>query len=362
MENQLREEFKIDDDIESMFDDEDDGDYESYDLECVSINENFSNLIESSIQLIENEKVVFESLLEQDFITSMNESMLYEDAEEFEKKNNEKKEKIIAQINKVIAGTKEANKQSSAKIYTEFGRIIKSDSKNMDKYLKLISKTDFKDFVGISNFCFPNDSIANAIDDVEDLAPILKALNKACNKILSADSKEDIDTIYDEFNLSIESIKDDLNESIKKATEKQSNWKPSKKDITLMKCFAKGDIVKEAISKSCNKADNCIYRFKKSMQKYIQEISSQSGEIQVLKMDTVYRCTSLSCRIILNKIQAFQNLEIKEIAAYRRAILTCGKYAADLSKGVNESVEMQEYNNRIIGESSDLYIYERFNH
>lgn len=350
----IDDESKIDNDVNAMFDDDEDEDF----LENVEINENFSNLIETSTQILENDRSVFENLLESNFVTSMNESMLLE-GESSEDSNKEKKQKILTQINKIITGAKEASKQSGAKLYSEFGKIIKSDN-NLTKYINAINKADFSDFAGISNFCFPNDAIAKAIDEVEDLSDIVKCIYRANQNIIKAGSNQDIDELIDEFELCMDSINDDYMEATKRATAKQENWKPSKKDITLMKCFAKGDTVKKAITSSSNNADKCIDKIKKSCVRATETISNNVGELQVVKMNAVYRCASNACRLILKKIKSFQDLEIREIAAYRRAIITCGKYAININNGIKESAEEQDINNIIIGESSDMYIFERF--
>ena len=80
-----------------------------------------------------------------------------------------------------------------------------------------------------------------------------------------------------------------------------------------------------------------------------------------MKMDAVYRATSAACRLALKKFNVYSDLEVREIAAYRRAIICCGRYALKLSKGIRESVELQEMLNYSAGESSDAYVFDKFN-
>lgn len=319
----------------------------------------FSNLIETNIQVLENDNNVFNSLLELDFVTSMNEAMMLEDAGS-EDSNTAKKKNILEQINKICVGVKEALKQSGKSLKETSKAMISNDKKNFTTYLNAINKNGLDGFQGIKNFTFPSREVADNIDSVVDCEEINKAFESFCKSIVGCKSKDDIDLTVEQLNTTLDKIKDEYMGLVKEALPKGSTWNPTDSDIKLLSEFVKGTAVTNSISDATFNAVDSVKSMEKDAKEAIHNIMVETGELNVYKMDSVYRAVSNTTRLVNKKFQAFRDLEVREIAAFRKAIFVCGKYAAKVEKGVKESVEIQEMWNTVVGESSDTYVFSKF--
>lgn len=319
----------------------------------------FSNLIETNIQVLENDNNVFNSLLELDFVTSMNEAMMLESAGS-EDSNIAKKKNILEQVNKICVGVKEALKQSGKSLKETSKAMISNDKKNFSTYLDAINKNGLEGFNGIKNFSFPSIKSGNVIDNIADCSDVVDAFESFCKSIVSDISKEDVDITIENFDSALTNAKNKYMGLIKEALPKSETWNPSDNDIKLLTEFVKGIAVTNSISETTSEVVDSVKSIEKVAKDSINNIMKEQGEFNVYKMDAVYRAVSRATRLVNNKFQAFRDLEVREIAAFRRAIFVCGKYAIKLEKSVKESVEIQDMWNTVVGESSDTYVFSKF--
>lgn len=333
---------------------------ESTYFESVDANNEFTGLIETCIQIHENDNNVFNSLLELDFITSMNEQMLMmESTGESEASNAAKKQNIINQIDKVISGTREAVKQQGNKLSKTAGKMLKSDSGKYNKYIDAIKKNGIEGFSGINNFTFPSREIAKIIDQIPNLDKLIQFVNRATSGIEEANDMDGITSNVDELKLSIDSLTDDYIQAVKKALPKSGTWNPTSQDITVLINYTKGVAITNSVVETTKAVISDLDKIENICKQTISKIVA-NDERAVLKIESIYRCASAAAKLAAKKYNAYYGITVREIASYRRALLSCGRYALKKNGSVEESVEVQEMMNYVLGESSDLYIFEKF--
>ncbi|MBR6289293.1 MAG: hypothetical protein IKR19_08160 [Acholeplasmatales bacterium] len=351
---------EIDDDVLAMLGDEEDEpsvdiDEAVNDLDSISIEESFSGLLESSINITALSDKFDTALIESEFLSVSREKELAAIGEEVslteQKEENEKKSTASKEhINKVIAGAKSSIEQAAAKLATKAEALLKSDKAIYDKYLPYIDKKHLEGFPGIKNFAFPNAKTSIAAKAVS-ISDISKAAISAANKIKSAKSKEDIDKAVAEFNTFATEANKKFLDSVSKSLEKSENWIPGSTEIGFIKKFAEGNITKKSIAVNMASAKKLLETTgNKIIATAIELGGTEFGAYSEKKLIEIANKLS---KYSTQRFKAYKDLTVREIAAVRKAVIICGKYGMKKSS-VNESVIEN------ICESSDIHVFEYF--
>ena len=90
--------------------------------------------------------------------------------------------------------------------------------------------------------------------------------------------------------------------------------------------------------------------------------SKGKGEIEVYALNKLYSVSSETCNLFSKEFKVYISIAMKQIAAYRKAAILCGRYALKKSKGEAPATEVEVEQEAMlawaIGESSDVYVAE----
>lgn len=338
-------------------------------IEETSYNPDFGDIMEVAIQIQENDQRMFDTLIECDFISAMNEAVLLEEeAEEANKAADEKKggslkDKIVALCTKIA----NAIKQAAANIIYKIKELLKTDQKLFLKYRDVLKMSNLDGFEGIKGFNFTNiDEILNMADDVE-LANINEFIDNFNNKIASASSKEEIDKHYEEFENSIKQIEERISSAYEKSFAKDKKdvvWKPTEDDLShAIIAIREGNKMIGYIKKE---SSMIIAELKKMAKDAKKEIKNGKTEVETYMLNKKYIATSKTCSLFSKSFKMIINGMINAIAASRKVVIICGKYAAKKAgkseEASDKKTETEQTNesvlNWVLAESSDMYVYE----
>lgn len=338
-------------------------------IEETSYNPDFGDIMEVAIQIQENDQRMFDTLIECDFISAMNEAVLLEEeAEEANKAADEKKggslkDKIVALCTKIA----NAIKQAAANIIYKIKELLKTDQKLILKYKDVLKMSNLDGFEGIKGFNFINiQEILDLAIDFED-SDIREDIDAFNNKIASASSKEEIDKHYEEFENNIKQAEEKLSSAYEKSFAKDKKdvvWKPTEDDLeAAISVLKQGDTTIALIKKESSKI---ILELKKMAKDAKKGIKNGKTELETYMLNKKYIVTSKVCSTYSKTFKMITNGIINAIAAARKVVIICGKYAAKKagkSEGASDKKTETEQTNEsvlnwVLAESSDMYVYD----
>jgi len=339
----------IDDDVMSMMDDEDNYDY---DLE-----ENYVGIIESCMNIHENDQNVFNALIGLDFMSVCKEHTLNE-AGTSKEGNNQKCDKLNTNVEKVCVGAKKAMEQSVGRTTVKIEKLLEKDKRLNDKYAAVLKDSkNLEGFTGIKNFVFPNAETVKSTVSAADLSTISTAASKAISGIKKATDKAGVESVMKSFAADIDELGSKFKEDIHKAMKSNEVWTPSSQDLKVMRSYIGGKLGKRAMGDVYKKANSAMDKVEKEAKAAVSACCS-GDEFGAYKAVKIYNVASAAAKILLKKLKVVTDLSVREIAAMRKAIIVCGNYAIKKSKGKNANVNEETIMD--FCESSDQYVFDHF--
>lgn len=338
-------------------------------IEETSYNPDFGDIMEVAIQIQENDQRMFDTLIECDFISAMNEAVLLEEeAEEANKAADEKKggslkDKIVALCTKIA----NAIKQAAANIIYKIKEFLKADQKLYNKYKDVLKMSNLDGFEGIKGFNY--DAIVDSLntDCLELLGKVIVNSSSFNNNVETASSKEDIDKYFEEFENNIKSSEEELSNVYKNTLSKEKKdvvWKPTTDRLNdALNVLKDGNKLIKEIKENSAKA---IADLKKKAKEAKKERKNGKNEVETYMLNKKYIVASKTCSFYSKQFKMLVNASINAIAASRKVVIICGKYAAKKAgkseEAPDKKTETEQTNesvlNWVLAESSDMYVYE----
>ena len=340
---------------------------EATDIELVP-DSNFGDIMECNVQLSEHERMMFESLLELDFVSATNEAVLTEaEAEEKNNAANEtKKVKIGEKIAQLIDNAIAAIKKAFANFIAKFQQL------SADRVVKKYGDAAMKDgalngFKGIEDFAMPKKIDFSKITDSKDNSKkSLKDFVASLGDIYNCKSVEEVNNLVEQIVKEPEEKEEKEGEANDYFEAKQKTFVPTKYDI------------KNAVEYYKNSAAT-VRDAKKAVAEIVAALNSIKREAKRSRKsgdnDLDLAISKAQYDIVINAIKT-TNKEAKkafemakqQIAACRKLIIIAGKYALKGNKGEDKAAEANTAEEAasesaldyIIGESSDQYVYNVF--
>lgn len=328
-------------------------------IEETAVDPNFAHMMEAAIQIHENDHKMFNALIECDFISAANEHVMLEtEAIEANGAANESKFAAIKQkIHELIEKFIELIKKAAQNVTTKIIELTNSDKKLHEKYAKTLTAKNLEGFAGIPNFAYPKGNVLAGIIDKSKSTATFSAFTV---KVANAATREEIDGALAEFKTAIENEKSSFEKLSEEFFEaKVDKWIPDGAQISKISNavqFSNDTIkaVKTLAAKEISKLKE-IQKEAKSGKVSFKD-RKEAGELQVYKMNKLYEVASKICNTFSKEFSAYTNMAIKQVAAYRKAFIICGRYA--LAKANGKEVQQEAMTIHMIGESSDLYVFE----
>lgn len=345
--------------------------------ECTTFEPN-AHIMEYVLDIHENDHKVFESLIECDFVSAVNESVMTEaELSAFNEEANESKVKMLkTKIHEIVEGIMRKIKELAQAFLAKVLKLFKTDEKIVEKYSKVLTMDNLKDFKGIANFSFPKKNInKNLVNDatefLEDLA--------AYGAIDVAGSEEEIDEAVNKFKEKAKEAGNFSEIAKQYFDEPKDAWVPAYIDLQqIIKGMKKSG---ETVTSIKDAAATIIGGLKITRDKAkanMKETKSANdrSELDVKKALATYNVASETVKVYSKSWSFYTSLASKQISAYRKALLICGNYAAkkagkpvekENTKGEKierlkpEDVEVLNNSALIewaVGESSDIFVAE----
>ena len=334
--------------------------------EC-SYDSNFGDIMEVAIQLHENDKKMFDALIECDFISAVNESVMLEaDAEEANKGGNATKlQKIGYTIQRVIQNFIELLKKAAQNAIAKIIDLVKNDKKLVAGFRKTLTLPNLKGFKGISDFAFPSGKMLSA-DDLTSEKDAVKFVTDFMSKAYGTADKEEMDKLYNEFIEEIKEREKFNNDYASVAFEKpEPKWVPTSNNQlgAMVDAVENGSVQIKAIKNHAAKVIGILKSIESSAKRSLST-AKKNKEEDVYILNKIYSATTETCRYFSKEFKIFTKVTAQQIAAYRKAAIICGRYAAKVAKGGVPSTETdseeKSANESMImwalGESSDVYV------
>lgn len=307
--------------------------------------EEFNNIMETSVQLLEHRGEVNEQMFEIDRqITESTDT-------ETSVINQSKNDYFIENIIKHIDATKAAINQMGLRFYNEATGLANVDQEVFTKYAKRIAKHQYttENFAGIENFCAMNTEKSDMLDDLYDIDEVFDAVDRANTDIEFAEAGLELGVAIQKFNKALEDIKEANNERISKICATTENWIPSENDKVILSRFAKdaGAVSRQAALEFTQKVVNDLEDIK------INTIATLENVTDYNKAGAIFTVNTYAMAFISEAFNNVYDLCVREYANNRKAVIICGQL-------LNESLEDQKLTNSIISESSDAYVYSKF--
>ena len=317
----------------------------------------FGDIMETVIEIQENDQNMFDTLIECDFISAVNESVMGEDATYLNEASDQKKgesikDKIVSLFNKII----NAIKQAAQNIIYKIGDILKTDKRLYNEYRHVLTMENLKGFKGIANFTLPKKRIdAESLKSVKVASQFTAEFNAA---VLRADSKDAIDAVYAKFEEKVEAEEQTFKNLYKEeGNDPQATWMPT--DPELKSCLAEMNSASETIKGIKTHSANVMAELNKlKSEAKSAKKSGGNDAIEAYMLNKKYIAASKTCSLFSREFKAYTNTAIKQLAACRKVVIICGRYALKKSRGGKEEVQHNSAIDWAIGESSDLYVYE----
>lgn len=328
------------------------------------------SMMEAVIQIHENDAKMFDSLIECDFVSANNQFIMNEaEAEASNSSNDEKKKmKIGEKIHAIFEAVKSFIQKMAANFIAKVMDIVKSDKKICEQYEKVLTLDNLKNFEGIAGFNWVKAPIT--VDSLKNTENTKKFTSDFINKATNASDKETIDTAFEEFKNKVEKEEKEfskLEEELFVKTPDGAKWKPTEKWQLSMMLYRVGnasDTIKE-IKQAAAKTISELKLIQNNAKKASSSTSKkkEASEVEVYKMKKLYDVASQTTKLFSKEFAAYTRVASKQIAAYRKALILCGRAAAKAAKGESTSKNTEEVNNEsaimyVLGESSDAYVYE----
>lgn len=361
-----------------VFDDTEHGFNES-DFELTYCDPDFGHLMESVIAIRENDQMMFESVIQCDFIAAMNEQcMSVNEAEEANSEaNTVKKKKISEKISALFKYIGEQIRKAIANMMAKIQDLVRSDKKLYEKLAPTLTMDNLSKFIGIDNFALPK----NIDSSFYSLDKIQQEYDTQIKKITDATTREDVDSAYAEYDqivVDLENKLDNISKDRNIFGTSSKTWKPSSSDLEDLKSNMKDP--KKAMKDLKDQAKNVskkLNEMEKKAKENLKNAKKNGGdELEVYKLNKIYSITSRMARVVAKFNSAFINVKVKQQAAYRRAFIICGRAAYKASKKGSKKASNNAPENTggeapeeveaegesvmmdLLSESSDLYVYE----
>lgn len=312
------------------------------------------SLMEACIEICECDQNMFETLIEFDFMSENNlRTMTESEAVALNEASDKGKisaiiEKIKGVIDKVIA----AIKSEAAKVIDKISEIIRADKHIIKKYDSTLTLENLSGFKGIKDFKLPKPYLTEAKNIVTTFSDLRNSLKDI--ESVSVDDLSGIESNTDnDFRSDIAKLVDNA------FNDKRDSFIPSNPEINQIKNGMKN-------------TKSIISTIKKSSAKTINELKRIKGLIKSGKKDAdgenaaqfkkTYDVVSKYSKNILKGTSEFINVLKKQLSAYRKAYIICGRYAYNKSKEKKgEAAEKNENTNEAVDfaitEASDLFVF-----
>lgn len=312
------------------------------------------SLMEACIEICECDQNMFETLIEFDFMSENNlRTMTESEAVALNEASDKGKisaiiEKTKGVIDKVIA----AIKSGAAKVIDKISEIIRADKHIIKKYDSTLTLENLSGFKGIKDFKLPKPYLTEAKNIVTTFSDLRNSLKDI--ESVSVDDLSSIESNTDnDFRSDIAKLVDNA------FNDKRDSFIPSNPEINQIKNGMKN-------------TKSIIGTIKKSSAKTINELKRIKGLIKSGKKDAdgenaaqfkkTYDVVSKYSKNILKGTSEFINVLKKQLSAYRKAYIICGRYAYNKSKEKKgEAAEKNENTNEAVNfaitEASDLFVF-----
>lgn len=325
-------------------------------------NDKFGDIMEFVVATYENDSRMFDSLIQLDFVEAANASVMNEadaaEAKDAQDDVKEKtiKEKIVDLISKAIAALKQAAANAIAKIIDLF----KSDEKIVASYKDTLKIANMEGFPGIANFAMPKKSSYVELKAKEDKKNAVAKLEEFTSLIGSGKSREDIDAAFDAAK---EEMKGASEEFVKKLKEESFNekvdlWKPSNTDLdSITYGINNSKTYTDSIKTVASEAIAALKEMQAKLK--LEKKEAEKGDATYIA-NKKYQIASATIRHFSSRFKAYNQVNNAIVAAYRKAFIICGRYAAKKAKGetvdTEEKAAQEAVTMYMLGESSDQYV------
>ena len=348
--------------------------------ECTTF-EPDAHIMEYVLDIHENDHKVFESLIECDFVSAVNESVMTEsELSAFNEAADESKIKMIwNKIKEIAEGMIRKFKELAQSFIAKVLGLFKTDEKIFKKYSELLTKENLEGFKGIANFAFPKERVNK--DNIESkLGKINQGVHQINNKIKFASDMETVNGLVDEA----KKLFSEGTEQIKSADFRKlffndpvEQWIPKEEDIIFMRSALTAPNAVKDIKDAAAKSIGQIKTAKENALEKMHDAKKEGKtDITVAKCNAKYIVFSSQVKYLSITWSTFTSLLTSQIAASRKAMLICGNYAAkkagkpvekENTKGEKierlkpEDAEVLNNSALIewaVGESSDMFVAE----
>lgn len=336
-------------------------------IEECEVDPRFCNLMETVIQLHENDKKVFDAMIECDFISVTNEAVMLEDeaATANGEANETKKVKLKEKIEQIFDAVAEAIKKFVANAIVKITDLVKSDVKICDAYRGVLHASNLEGFEGIKDFAFPNLKIITK-DGLETKEDAYANNAKLIDALAKVETKEAVDSAYEEFTFKIREVEEGMEKFHEKFfLAKEESFIPTDEQLKLS--LEQVASAKDIINGIKTTGAQVIKELKELKNKNKQDVKfakkNDWNELDTYIVNKKYSAASTTCKVYQKKMNLYFNVASKQIAAFRKVVILCGRYAAKHVKGdKKEETGLTVVQNSaimaVIGESSDLYVAE----
>ena len=308
------------------------------------------SLMEACIEICECDQNMFETLIEFDFMSENNlRTMTESEAIALNEASDKGKvsaiiEKIKGVIGKVVA----AIKSGAAKVIDKISEVIHADKRIIKKYDDTLTMDNLEGFKGIKKFAMPKDYLR----ETGTVMGILQTMKSDLSNVKNI-SISNINDIKSDSNADRLMMKSDV---LTSAFEKEvEDFIPDSTQLNRIKNGMKTS--KDTISKIKKLSSAAVSEFKNVMKliKAAKRNTDDKGEAKVYA--TAYNIVSKNSKAVSKAVAQYMNTLKKQLSAYRKAYIVCGRYAYGKAKGKESEDATNEAVNFAITESSDVFVF-----
>lgn len=275
----------------------------------------------------------------------------------------EKKSSMVKSFRNHIQDNINTIKRVSARANDEAINMVVEDRKTFKGFVSALRvRKNLEGFIGIKDFVFPGDKFAAAVDTViNSTDTVVNIHKKYMNFFMQATSIEAIKNYYKSYCNEIMVSVDDKNDTVlhNNLKVKSERWQPTMKDTSSMLRFINNpSVITCSIADGCKHAIGNLSKIYSNSNSIFGRVNGES-DLDMIRLNYLYRCTSLANRKIGSLFTQFKDLTIREIAGYRKAVMIAGKYAHETQEKRTRSVKEWTVLENNMSTSSDLYVYER---
>ena len=336
----------------------------SYMDELRSVEEGSYFLLGNHLRCIKEEAEYELDSIQENFRSFINESADMNDTTENKLMAIEdKKSSMVKSFRDHIFDNQNSIKRISAKANDEAINMIAIDRKTFKVFLSALrDRKNLEGFIGIKDFVFPGEKYSDCAETIINSTDTVVNLHKKyMNYLLQANSLEALKKYYkaydDEMMAEIEDKIDlKLNTDLK---VKAPRWLPTIKDLSYMIRFINNpSMITCSIADGCRHAVGNLSKVTSNGETFFRRINGES-DLDVIRLNYMYRCTSLANRKIGSIFFQFKDITIRQIAAYRKSIMIAGKYANDKKNKKIHSVKEWAMLEDAMSTVSDIYIFDK---